>query len=396
LPGPSALPPRAPRPINPIAPTPESSFGGSSQVIGYTWHLSVVNAGKPRESADGAEPQALLASTAQGDQQWRNADRDAAELRRAKWRLLEGEEGARDLAELLFGEEGAKPVSGDWNGDGVTDVGVFVGGDWYLDLNGDGRWGAGDLWAHLGSEDDQPVTGDWDGDGKTDIGIFGPAWPLDPHAIPLDPGQPDLANFPGPIAEDPTKAKNLPPTEGEATSGARLLRRAQEIARRTDRIDHVYLYGDAGDAAIAGDWNGDGIRAIGVFRDGAWTLDTNADGRLDEADRQVAFGAKGDLPVVGDWNGDGIDEVGVFRPSVSGGEWLIDADGDGLLSDADRAFVRDEAFASVGEAALSGGARGVVPIAGDWDGDGRDEPGLFTPGEAEEPVREASLPRKAG
>ncbi|MGL4512003.1 MAG: SdrD B-like domain-containing protein [Lacipirellulaceae bacterium] len=396
LPGPSALPPRAPRPLNAVAPTPESGFGGSSQVIGYTWHLSVVNAGQPRATAEGAEVEPLLASTGQGDPPWRNADRDAQELRRAKWRLLEGEEGARDLSELLFGDEDAVPVSGDWNGDGSADVGVFVAGDWYLDLNGDGRWGAGDLWAHLGSDDDQPVTGDWDGDGKTDIGIFGPAWPLDPHAIPLDPGQPDLANFPGPIAEDPAKEKNLPPTEDEATSGARLLRRAKELARRMDRIDHVYLFGDAGDAAVAGDWNGDGIRAIGVFRDGAWTLDTNGDGRFGEDDRQVTLGGKGDLPVVGDWNGDGIDDLGVFRPGVDGGQWLIDGDGDGLLTAADSEFVRDEAFATVGDAARAAGASGTLPISGDWDGDGRDEPGLFTPGEADETVREASLPRKAG
>ena len=42
--------------------------------------------------------------------------------------------------------------------------------------NGNGRWDTTDLWAQLGDEGELPVTGDWDGDGKDDIGIFGPAW----------------------------------------------------------------------------------------------------------------------------------------------------------------------------------------------------------------------------
>ena len=69
------------------------------------------------------------------------------------------------------------PVTGDFNGDGVTDIGVFIDGQWFLDLNGNGQWDEGDLWAQLGTQDDLPVTGDWDADGKTDIGIYGPAWP---------------------------------------------------------------------------------------------------------------------------------------------------------------------------------------------------------------------------
>ena len=76
----------------------------------------------------------------------------------------------------------AIPVVGDYNGDGVSDIGVFIDGQWFLDLNGNGRWDEGDLWAQLGTEDDLPVTGDWDADGKTDIGIYGPAWPRDPWA----------------------------------------------------------------------------------------------------------------------------------------------------------------------------------------------------------------------
>ena len=73
---------------------------------------------------------------------------------------------------------------------------MYIDGQWFLDLNGNGRWDEGDLWAKLGTRDDLPVTGDWDADGKTDIGIYGPAWPRDPWAISREPGLPDADNFP--------------------------------------------------------------------------------------------------------------------------------------------------------------------------------------------------------
>jgi hypothetical protein len=74
-----------------------------------------------------------------------------------------------------FGSATDNPVTGDWNNDGTTDVGVFRQGKWYLDLNGNRHWGGvsgGDKVAQFGSAGDLPVTGDWNGDGITDLGVF--------------------------------------------------------------------------------------------------------------------------------------------------------------------------------------------------------------------------------
>ena len=79
------------------------------------------------------------------------------------------------------------------------------------------------------------------------------------------------------------------------------------------KFDTSYYFGQAGDIAITGDWNGDGETEIGVFRNGTFILDTNDNGYVDSYDATVAFGTKGDKPVIGDWNGDGTSEVGVFR-----------------------------------------------------------------------------------
>ena len=76
------------------------------------------------------------------------------------------------------------PITGDWNGDGKTNIGVFRKGAWYLDFNGNGKWDRGvDKALPVGSfglPTDIPITGDWNGDGKTNIGVFRKgAWYLD-------------------------------------------------------------------------------------------------------------------------------------------------------------------------------------------------------------------------
>jgi len=253
---------------------------------------------------------------------------------------------------------------------------VYIDGQWFLDLNGNGRWDEGDLWAKLGTRDDLPVTGDWDADGKTDIAIFGPAWPRDPWAISREPGLPDADNFPtGAHATDgaPRKMKNMPPKPEDATDGKRELRRTVRGPKRTDLIDHVFHYGEAGDVPIAGDWNGDGIRQIGVFHDGEWYLDLDGDGKFTEHDACFHFGQAGDIPVVGDFNGDGVDKIGVFR----NGKWIIDSNGNRRLDAQDKVFEL--------------GGAGDKPVVGDWNDDGTDDPGVFHPGKATDHVA-----RKAG
>ena len=80
------------------------------------------------------------------------------------------------------------PVVGDWDGTGVTRIGVFTNGTWYLDMNGNGAWDgpASDVtYANfgVGLPNVMPVTGDWDGSanpGKTKIGVFtNGTWYLD-------------------------------------------------------------------------------------------------------------------------------------------------------------------------------------------------------------------------
>ena len=336
--------------LNPLPPfliSPLLTRAGGAM---FTWHLSIVDAGQPRV-VSAEEAVVKLTSLRQGDESmWEDSE------------LAEGEfilpmdarrNGRLNARKVVFGIRGAIPISGDFNGDGKSEVGVFKDGQWFIDLNDNGLWDAGDLWARLGHKGDRPVTGDWDGDGKTDIGIYGRAWSGDPRALAHEPGIPDPHN------ENTAVQKNVPRPADQTPVGKRTLQLTSTGKPRADLIDHVFLYGTAGDHPVVGDWNGDGTATIAVFRNGVWHRDMDGDGKWTKADRTAHFGQPGDLPIAGDFNGDGIDELGIYRDGV----WYIDTNGNGVIDREDQVFEL--------------GGPGDKPVVGDWNGDGTAEPGVF-------------------
>jgi hypothetical protein len=92
--------------------------------------------------------------------------------------------GAPDVAQFAYGAQGDIPVVGDWDGNGTTTVGIYQAdakfgeppGTWKLrnslsagapDFNTSGV----DGFAFGGLPGDLPVTGDWDGNGTTTVGV---------------------------------------------------------------------------------------------------------------------------------------------------------------------------------------------------------------------------------
>ena len=210
-------------------------------------------------------------------------------------------------------------------------IGVFRPGSayWYLDLNGNGQWdGCGTEGCFpFGSAGDRPVCGDWNNDdGVMLIGVFRPStgwWYLD-------------------------------------TNGDRKIDCA---------VDRCTFFGQAGDIPVTGDWNGDGSTQIGVFRPstGYWYLDLNGNGQFDSCgtDACIYYGTAGDLPVTGDWNGDSVTEIGVFRPST--GRWYLDLNG-------------DRAWSGCGtDGCYYYGTNGDLPVTGKWTGDNITKIGVFRP-----------------
>ncbi len=216
------------------------------------------------------------------------------------------------------GIPGDIPITGDWNGNGHTKIGIYRPGNglFILDTNGNGILDAGDAVfnLHIGTAaGDIPVVGDWNGDGRSKVGYFrqGFLWILD-------------------------------------TNGNHVFEQG---------IDQVFAFGGiAGDVPVVGDWTGTGISKIGVFRQGfLWVLDANGNGTLDGTgtgqDLVFAYGGiPGDVPIVGDWKATGISQAGIFR---QGFLWALDANGDRQIDAGDFVFGY-------------GGIPGDKPVVGKW------------------------------
>jgi hypothetical protein len=167
---------------------------------------------------------------------------------------------------IPFGLSTDQPVSGDWNGDGLTDVGVRRPG-WkaFLLRNPDGTSSQ----IRLGVVSDVGVTGDWDGNGATEVGVWSPA------------------------------------------------RRVFTLRAANGTVRTVAL-GALGDRPVTGDWNGDRITDLGVWTPstGAFKMRVQTRAGL-VSTTTAALGRPADLPVSGDWDGNGVSDLGVWTPSTA-------------------------------------------------------------------------------
>ena len=221
-----------------------------------------------------------------------------------------------------LGRTGEIPVSGDWNGDGRQKVGLYVGGTWLLDYNGNGVWDGPDVdkLLYFGGPDYIPVVGDWNGSGTAKVGVYhNGTWLLDYNG-----------NF-------------------------------QWDGINTDKL---LFFGDVGYSPVVGDWNGSGNTKLGVHRNGTWILDFNGNFQWDgiNTDKLIFFGGPGYTPVVGDWNGTTTTKVGAYKDGL----WVVDYNGnfawDGLTLD---------------RLAFFGGPE-YTPLVGDWNAAGIDKVGAFS------------------
>ena len=186
----------------------------------------------------------------------------------------------RGLTRLFFGRSGDLPVNRDYDGDGIMEMAVYCPKNGFWAIRGFSRF-------YYGKDGDIPVPGDYDGDGL-----------LDPAVFSADRGS----------------------------------WRVRFITR--------FYFGAAGDDPVPADYDGDGTTDPAVFRPdtGLWAV---------RGFSRRYYGADGDVPVPGLYAGKPGDPslLAVYRPS--GGLWLIG-----------------------GQTGFRfGGGDGDVPVPLDYDGD---------------------------
>lgn len=129
-----------------------------------------------------------------------------------------------------------------------------------------------------------------------------------------------------------------------------------------DQPDREYKLGDNGDIMFTGDWDGDGVDGLGLYRPSTRTIQYIED-LTDTGGITPAFdvGNIDDLPFSGNWDGLGGDGYALYRPSTREIFYFQESDD-------------TEPFASI-----SVGDTGDEIIAGDWDGDGADGFAVYRP-----------------
>lgn len=192
-------------------------------------------------------------------------------------------------------------VTGDFNGDGRTEMGTYRGGQFVLRVSGR------DIRFSYGRAGDVPVAGDWNGDGTDGIGVFrdgtwyvrntlssGPSWKTFTYGRAGD--TPVVGSWDG-------RAVGV----GVVRDAEWILRTGVGAGPATVRA----TYGKPSDLPVVGDWDGDGREGLGVYRGGTWVLAHDARGASPR--QTVRFGHAEAIPAVGDWNGDRRTTLGVVR-----------------------------------------------------------------------------------
>ena len=341
--------------------------------------------------------------------------------------------GPADLT-FRYGRAGVGIAAGDWNGDGKDGIAVLTGNQWLLRntltsgiaqrtvrFSTAGAPMVGD-WD--GNRTDQPgvtdgstlvrsgstpitaqqsasfvVAGDWNGDRKVDFGTL-------TQTAPYSLGYEHLGS---PYTGKVIGAKPALRLGCDANGNGKDAMAAYDAGVFVFSDGGTVRFGNAGfTQAFCGDWDGNGTDTPGLFANGTWYL-RNKPGS-GPADLVIRFGfASSSLrAVVGDWNNDGRDGLGLC--GVTAGRMLLrnrltsgpaersipakcpawgnsvaligDFNGDGVdgyayidwVPEVDDPRVpifrfHDEAG---GVSPLEWGSTGP-PLAGDWNGDGRDD-----------------------
>jgi photosystem II stability/assembly factor-like uncharacterized protein len=118
----------------------------------------------------------------------------------------------------------------------------------------------------------------------------------------------------------------------------------------------------AGDLPVVGDWNGDAVDTVGVYRSSTGFFFLSSSNIVPDATYQVLLGNPGDTPFAGKWRADMVgDGIGVFRPS------------NGIL------YQKRELTSGFSDYFAVFGNPGDTGFAGDWDANGLDSIGVYRP-----------------
>jgi hypothetical protein len=216
------------------------------------------------------------------------------------------------------GEAGDVPVPADYDGDGLTDLGIWRPGTatWWAKKTMGGVMHA----QPFGMNGDVPLPADYDGDGEVDLALYRVSegrlyihgdTAAEKTAMTLfyvPGGIPIVGNFGG----DPNPEAGLyDPATGWIY--------ARSIINTGSSYWVIQPLGNGGDIPVMRDYNGDGRTELGLYEPdtGNFVIKNLAT----NVTTTTWWGYAGELPVPADFNGDGATELATWNPI--NGWWYV-------------------------------------------------------------------------
>jgi uncharacterized delta-60 repeat protein len=230
---------------------------------------------------------------------------------------------AQNYTVFEFGFATDEPVPADYDGDAKTDIAVWrpSNGTWYW-INSSNITFSALQW---GQDGDVPMAGNVAWDRKAPFTVYRPSsgtwYRLEGTAYRINVLQ---FGAPGDI---PLHGRYLNRVPFQSTptlyrpSTRQFIMAVWEVP---GTIPGALQWGQVGDVPVCGDFDGDFITDLAVYRpsNGRWEIRrSSVNNNPTLALYAWNWGQPGDVPVVADYNGDLRDDIAVFRPS--NGEWYI-------------------------------------------------------------------------
>lgn len=191
-----------------------------------------------------------------------------------RWGLWGSVDESPSIDSFYYGNPGDLPFMGDWNGDGVATPGLYRQSDGYVYIRDTNTQGVADREFFFGDPGDVPLVGDFDGDGRDSVSIW-------------------------------------------RVSEARvyIINELGDTGTGLGAAEYSFEFGNSGDTPFIGDFDGDGVDTVGLYRRSTGFVYFRNALTTGIADSEFFYGDAGDQILAGDWDGDGIDTVAVYRPS---------------------------------------------------------------------------------